>query len=79
MKLVLVSILTVVLVGCASVSVSPELVRKKASHDLECAPDEIQVTKVTDGNWSVVGCEKKASYVCSGSNFMSDGMCMREQ
>ena len=34
--------------------------------------------QINDGNWKATGCEKTATYVCSGSNFMSSGMCMRE-
>jgi hypothetical protein len=63
--------------GC-SASVSPDLVRAKAASDLDCKAVDVQVEKINDGNWKAKGCAKIATYVCSGSNFMSDGMCMRE-
>ena len=63
--------------GC-STSVSPNLVRTKASSDLSCAEKDVQVQQVNDGNWKANGCNQAATYVCSGSNFMSGGMCMRE-
>lgn len=65
------------LMAC-STSVSPELVRAKAASDLECKEADVKVEKVNDGNWKASGCAKTATYVCSGSNFMSSGMCMRE-
>jgi hypothetical protein len=64
--------------GCFSMSVSPDLVRTKAASDLGCPGENIQVEKITDNNWKVTGCNHTVSYVCSGSNSMSGGMCMRE-
>lgn len=64
-------------VAC-STSVSPDLVRTKAASDLECKSQDVKVEQINDGNWKATGCEKTATYVCSGSNFMSSGMCMRE-
>lgn len=66
------------LTGCFSSSVSPDLVRAKAASDLECQSASVQVEQINDGNWKAKGCEKTATYVCSGSNFMSKGVCMRE-
>jgi hypothetical protein len=67
-----------VLSAACSMSVSPDLVRTKAASDLECKSSEVKVEQVNDGNWKATGCSKTATYVCSGSNFMSSGMCMRE-
>jgi hypothetical protein len=64
--------------GCFSTSVKPGLLQRKAGSDFGCPTDQVRVQQVTDNNWTAVGCEKHASYVCSGSNFMSDGSCMRE-
>ncbi len=66
------------LVAACSTSVSPDLVRAKAASDLECKSEGVKVEQINDGNWKASGCEKTATYVCSGSNFMSSGMCMRE-
>lgn len=65
-------------VACFSSSVSPELVQAKAASDFECSAEKVQVRQVNDGNWKATGCGKKSSYVCSGSNFMSEGVCLRE-
>lgn len=65
------------LVAC-STSVSPDLVRTKAASDLECKASDVSVEQINDGNWKARGCAKTATYVCSGSTFMSSGMCMRE-
>lgn len=59
-----------------STSVSPDLVRTKAASDLSCK--DVQVEQINDGNWKAAGCGQAATYVCSGSTFMSSGMCMRE-
>lgn len=67
-----------VLLAACSTSVSPDLVRTKAASDLECKATSVKVEQINDGNWKASGCEKTATYVCSGSNFMSSGMCMRE-
>ena len=64
--------------GCFSMSVSPDLVRTKAASDLSCPAQSIQVEKVTDNNWKVIGCNQTVTYVCSGSTSFSEGMCMRE-
>lgn len=61
-----------------SASVSPDLVRTKAASDLACANNQVKVEQINDGNWKATGCNQAATYVCSGSNFMSGGMCMRE-
>ncbi len=70
--------LSVFAVGCFSSSVSPDLVRTKAASDLSCASNQVKVEQINDGNWKATGCNQAATYVCSGSNFMSGGMCMRE-
>lgn len=70
--------LLVVSVSACSTSVSPDLVRTKAASDLDCNASAVQVQQVNDGNWKATGCNKVATYVCSGSTFMSSGMCMRE-
>lgn len=64
--------------GCFSMSVSPDIVRTKAASDLSCPGESLQVEKVTDNNWKVAGCGQTVTYVCSGSNSLSAGMCMRE-
>ncbi len=63
--------------GCSN-SVSPALVQTKAASDLSCASKDIAVDKVTDNNWKATGCGREVTYACSGSNFMSSGMCFRE-
>ena len=65
-------------VFACSTSVAPDLVRAKAASDLGCASGNVNVEKINDGNWKATGCNQAATYVCSGSNFMSSGMCMRE-
>lgn len=67
-----------VFAAACSTSVSPDLVRTKAASDLECKSADVQVQQINDGNWKATGCQKTATYVCSGSTFMSSGMCMRE-
>jgi hypothetical protein len=52
--------------------------QRKAASDLACAGNNVKVEQINDGNWKATGCIQSASYVCSGSNFMSSGMCMRE-
>jgi hypothetical protein len=66
------------LLAACSTSVSPDLVRTKAASDLECRAAEVNVQQINDGNWKATGCQKSATYVCSGSTFMSSGMCLRE-
>lgn len=70
-------LLSLPLLAC-STSVSPDLVRTKAASDLSCDARSVKVEQINDGNWKASGCERAASYVCSGSTFMSSGMCMRE-
>lgn len=70
--------LPIVFVAACSTSVSPDLVRSKAASDFDCKAGDVNVEKVNDGNWKASGCSKTATYVCSGSNFMSSGMCLRE-
>ena len=72
-----VAALSLFAVACSS-SVSPDLVRTKAASDLACAGNQVKVEQINDGNWKATGCNQAATYVCSGSNFMSSGMCMRE-
>jgi hypothetical protein len=76
--LVLVTIAGSAVLGGCSTSVSPATIQAKAASDFSCAASDVKVTQVNDGNWKAAGCGKEASYVCSGSNFMSSGMCMRE-
>lgn len=66
------------LLAACSTSVSPDLVRTKAASDLSCPAAKVNVEQINDGNWKATGCNQAATYVCSGSNFMSNGMCMRE-
>ena len=77
LSIALVSFVSLGLVACSS-SVSPSTVQTKAASDFDCKAGDVQVSQVTDGNWKAAGCGKQATYVCSGSNFMSKGMCMRE-
>ena len=69
---------SLVVAGCMSSSVSPETVQAKAASDLSCPAQTVKVEQINDGNWKAAGCGKQVSYVCSGSNFMTSGMCMRE-
>ncbi len=64
--------------GCFSTSVNPEVIQTKAASDFECTAEKVKVSQINDNNWKAKGCGKKATYICSGSNFMSDGTCMRE-
>jgi curli biogenesis system outer membrane secretion channel CsgG len=64
--------------ACFSANVSPAVVRAKAASDLSCPSDQIQLDNPTGSNWKAKGCGKEATYACSGSNFMSDGMCLRD-
>ncbi|HVH44786.1 MAG TPA: hypothetical protein VM925_20675 [Labilithrix sp.] len=66
------------LVACFSSSVSPDVVRTKAASDMSCKTKDVTVEQINDGNWKATGCNQSVTYVCSGSNFMSSGMCMRE-
>ncbi|MDB4946365.1 MAG: hypothetical protein JWP97_5899 [Labilithrix sp.] len=75
---VIAAALSLFTVAACSSSVSPDLVRTKAASDLGCASNQVKVEQINDGNWKASGCNQAASYVCSGSNFMSNGMCMRE-
>ena len=70
-------VIATALAGC-STSVSPDLVRTKAASDLSCKSADVKVEQINDGNWKATGCNQAATYVCSGSTFMSSGMCMRE-
>lgn len=72
------AVASIVLAGCFSNSVNPSLVQAKAASDFECKSDKVSVSQVNDNNWKAKGCGKKATYVCSGANFMHDGTCMRE-
>lgn len=64
--------------ACFSNAVSPDLVQAKAASDFECANEQVAIEQINDNNWKAQGCGKKATYMCSGSNFMHDGTCMRE-
>jgi hypothetical protein len=66
--------------GCAigSASVPPETVVKVAADELGCPASKIKVKQVTDNNWTVTGCGKTRRYLCSGSNFMTDGTCFAQ-
>ena len=66
------------LTACFSNSVKPELVQAKAASDFECKATDVNVEQINDNNWKARGCGKKATYMCSGTNFMHDGTCMRE-
>ena len=77
-KTSLFSLALVTLVTGCSTSVSPDLVRAKAASDLSCKSGDVKVEQINDGNWKATGCNQAATYVCSGSTFMSSGMCMRE-
>ena len=76
-RLFVLAVVPCALAAC-SASVSPELVRTKAASDLECTAADVKVEQINDGNWKANGCQKTATYVCSGSTFFSSGMCMRE-
>lgn len=77
-RTVLLTAALALLAACGSASVPTKTVVAKAASDFGCPADQIQTTKVTDNNFTATGCGKKASYLCSGSNFMTDGMCARE-
>ena len=74
----LLAVLAVLALPACSASVSPDVVRTKAASDLSCQSKDVTVEQINDGNWKATGCNQAATYVCSGSNFMSSGMCMRE-
>lgn len=72
------AVLSAALSGCFSNSVNPSIVQTKAASDFECKLEQVEVEQINDNNWKANGCGKKATYMCSGSNFMHDGTCMRE-
>ena len=72
------AVAAVLTLAACSTSVSPDVVRTKAASDLSCPSKDVNVEQINDGNWKATGCSQAATYVCSGSTFMSSGMCMRE-
>jgi hypothetical protein len=70
--------IALLMTGCFSSNVSPSVVKVKAASDLDCSEDQLQVENPTGSNWKAKGCGKTATYMCSGSNFMSEGSCLRD-
>jgi hypothetical protein len=66
------------LAGCGSANVSSNTVRAKAASDLNCPAEQLKLENPVGSNWKATGCGKEATYACSGSNFMTEGMCMRD-
>jgi hypothetical protein len=65
--------------GCApSNVVSKDFVQKRASSDLECTADEVEVEQLDDTNWKARGCEQQADYVCWTSVGMGEGTCQKQ-
>ena len=64
--------------GCmGSATVSEDTVLTVATNDMDCPKQKLKAAKITDNNWKVSGCARKFTYLCSGSNFMTDGFCVK--
>ena len=55
------------------------VVAQRATHDLSCPKASLAIRNIGGTSYAAEGCGRKATYICSGSNFMSDGTCMRER
>ena len=76
LKFSLLLLIMIVLSNC-STTMSHESVKEIAEPELDCAPSKITLKSV--GNrWYANGCGKKATFFCSGSNFLTKGTCMKE-
>lgn len=65
--------------ACASwMQGTPEPTHQRAVHDLSCPKDQIAVKHLSGTTYVAEGCGQVATYMCSGSNFMTDGTCMLE-
>ena len=65
--------------ACASwMQGTPEPAHQRAVHDLSCPKAQIEVTHLSGTTYVAKGCGQIATYMCSGSNFMTDGTCMLE-
>lgn len=68
----------IILTGClGSTTVPEDTVLTVATSDMDCPKEKLKASKVTDNNWKVSGCAKKFTYLCSGSNFMTNGFCVK--
>lgn len=56
------------LVGCTSFS---NMVRDRASFDLNCPVNQISVQEITGEAYGAKGCNQRASYNCFGQGFLN--------
>ncbi len=65
--------------GCATNpgTMAADDVKEIAAAELDCPMDKVQVKEVSN-RWYTSGCSRKATFVCSGSNFMHKGTCIKE-
>lgn len=61
-------VLAAVLAACSGADATP-MVRARAADDLVCAEATIKVVRGMDGNYTAVGCGKRAKYtaLCEGT------------
>jgi hypothetical protein len=43
---------------------------KRASFDMECAPEKLQITRIGDRSVGITGCGKRAVYLAAGSEWV---------
>jgi hypothetical protein len=56
-----------------------QVVRQRATYDIKCPAAKIKVDSLGGTSYAAAGCGRPATYMCSGSNFMTDGTCLRER
>jgi len=64
--------------GCTSYL---NIVKQRASFDLTCPPDQVQVSEIGGTSYGAVGCGARASYTCSGgfqTNTWEGAKCQKE-
>jgi len=52
------------LLGCASTMKAVTL--KRATFDLDCPEDQLQIQELTTDTWGVKGCGRRATYIIEG-------------
>jgi hypothetical protein len=57
---------------------SPAPAHQRAVYDLGCPKEQIEVSLLSGTTYVARGCGKEATYMCSGSNFMTEGTCFLE-
>ena len=74
-KVVQMALITGLTPACSS-TMDRESVTEIVSAQLDCPAAKIELKEVGN-NWYAKGCGKNQAFVCSGSNFLSDGVCMK--